>query len=117
MNAPPTFESFLLFDGEKKITIEKDTKVPNAAVFTCNKEDHTLGNMICSQLWKDPQVLFAGYKNPHPLEHKFVLRVQTTPEYSPQDALTNAITDLISEFSLLEERFKDAVRERQDGDI
>ena len=73
--------------------------------------------MICSQLWKDPQVLFAGYKNPHPLEHKFVLRVQTTPEYSPQDALTNAITDLISEFSLLEERFKDAVRERQDGDI
>ena len=73
--------------------------------------------MICSQLWKDPQVLFAAYKNPHPLEHKFVLRVQTTPEYSPQDALTNAITDLISEFSLLEERFKDAVRERQDGDI
>jgi len=31
-----------------RITIEKDTKVPNAAVFTCNKEDHTLGNMICS---------------------------------------------------------------------
>lgn len=117
MNAPPTFESFLLFDGEKKITIEKDTKVPNAAIFTVNKEDHTLGNMICSQLWKDPQVLFAGYKNPHPLEHKFVLRVQTTSDYLPQDALTNAITDLISEFSLLEERFKDAVRERQDGDI
>ena len=46
MNAPPTFESFLLFDGEKKITREQDTKVPNAAVFTINKEDHTLGNMI-----------------------------------------------------------------------
>ena len=27
MNAPPTFESFLLFDGEKKITREQDTKV------------------------------------------------------------------------------------------
>ena len=46
MNAPPTFESFLLYDGEKKITREQDTKVPNAAVFTINKEDHTLGNMI-----------------------------------------------------------------------
>ena len=46
MNAPPTFESFLLFEGEKKITREQDTKVPNAAVFTINKEDHTLGNMI-----------------------------------------------------------------------
>ena len=59
-----------------------------------------------SQLLKDPQVLFAGYKIPHPLESKFVLRVQTTPDYSPQEAFTNAITDLISEISLLEERFR-----------
>ena len=29
-----------------RITIQKDTKVPNAAIFTVNKEDHTLGNMI-----------------------------------------------------------------------
>jgi hypothetical protein len=58
------------------------------------------------QLMKDPQVLFAGYKIPHPLEHKFVLRIQTTPDYSPQEAITNAITDLISEVSLLEERFR-----------
>ncbi|XP_045171864.1 DNA-directed RNA polymerase II subunit RPB11-a-like [Mercenaria mercenaria] len=117
MNAPPTFESFLLFEGEKKIQIEKDTKVPNAAIFTINKEDHTLGNMICTQLRKDPQVLFTGYKNPHPLEHKVVLRIQTTADYSPQEALTNAITDLISEVSLMEERFREAVRERQEGDI
>ncbi|XP_046353778.1 DNA-directed RNA polymerase II subunit RPB11-a [Haliotis rubra] len=117
MNAPPTFESFLLFEGEKKIQIEKDTKVPNAALFTVNKEDHTLGNTITVQLLKDPQVLFAGYKVPHPLEHKFVVRIQTTPDYSPQEAFTNAITDLISEISLLEERFKESVKERQEGDI
>ena len=64
MNAPPTFESFLLFDGEKKITREQDTKVPNAAISTLNKDDHTLGNMIIHQLLKDPNVLFPGYKNP-----------------------------------------------------
>lgn len=46
MNAPPAFESFLLFEGEKKISITKDTKVPNACLFTLNKEDHTLGNII-----------------------------------------------------------------------
>lgn len=115
MNAPPAFESFLLFDGEKKIQITKDTKVPNAAHFTINKEDHTLGNLLRMQLLKDPKVLFAGYKIPHPLEHKFILRVQTTPDYSPQEAFTNAITDLISEISLLEERFKVAVREKQEG--
>lgn len=65
--------------------------------------------LCCSflrQLLKDPQVLFAGYKVPHPLEHKIIIRVQTTPDYSPQEAFTNAITDLISELSLLEERFR-----------
>jgi len=115
MNAPPTFESFLLFDGEKKISKEQDTKVPNASIFTINKEDHTLGNLIRHQLLKDPNVLFAGYKNPHPLEHKIIIRVQTTSDYTPTDALRNAITDLISELSLFEERFKDAIREKQEN--
>ena len=59
-----------------------------------------------SQLLKDPQVIFAGYKCPHPLEHKFVIRIQTTSDYTPQEALRNAITDLISEMSLLDERFR-----------
>lgn len=62
--------------------------------------------MLCRQLLRDPQVLFAGYKVPHPLEYRVVLRVQTVPEYSPQEAFRNAITDLTSEISLLEERFK-----------
>lgn len=115
MNAPPAFESFLLFEGEKKISITKDTKVPNACLFTLNKEDHTLGNIIRAQLLKDPQVLFAGYKVPHPLEHKIVIRVQTTPDYSPQEAFTNAITDLISELSLLEERFRVTIKDKQEG--
>lgn len=61
---------------------------------------------IFSQLLKDPDVLFAGYKVPHPLEHKFVLRIQTTSDYSPQKAFMSAITDLIAELSLFEERFK-----------
>ena len=115
MNAPPTFESLLLFDGEKKITKEQDTKVPNASIFTINKEDHTLGNMIRCQLLKDPNVIFAGYKNPHPLEHKVIIRVQTTSDYTPTEALRNAITDLIAEASLFEERFRDAVKEKQEN--
>lgn len=66
-----------------------------------------MGNLIRNQLLKDPNVIFAGYKVPHPLEHKFVLRVQTSSsDYTPQEALKNAITDLISEISLIEERFK-----------
>ena len=115
MNAPEPFQCFLLLDGEKKINIVKDTKVPNAAHFTVMKEDHTLGNLLRAQLLKDPNVIFAGYRIPHPLEHKFQLRVQTTPDYSPQEAFTKAITDLISEVSLIEERFKTALKEKKEG--
>lgn len=115
MNAPPTFETFLLHEGEKKIVKEIDSKVPNAAIFTVNKEDHTLGNMIRNQLLKDPHVLFAGYKNPHPLEHKFVIRVQTTADYTPHEALANAITDIMSELSLFEERFSSALKDKKEG--
>ncbi|TKR83265.1 hypothetical protein L596_016886 [Steinernema carpocapsae] len=112
-NAPNAFECFRLEEDEKKITFEKCTKVPNAVIFTINKEDHTLGNVLKHQLLKDPQVLFAGYRNPHPLDHKILLRVQTTPETTPFDVLNGAITDLFSELSLFEERFNEAVRDRR----
>ena len=36
----------LVFD---RVTMELDTKVPNAAMFTINKDDHTVGNMI--RMW------------------------------------------------------------------
>ncbi|OWA50788.1 putative DNA-directed RNA polymerase II subunit RPB11-a [Hypsibius exemplaris] len=111
MNAPPAFESHLLYPGEKKITMEKDTKVPNACIFTFNKEDHTLGNMIRAQLIKDPNVVFAGYKVPHPLENKFILRIQTTADYAPTEALNNAITDLLSELAFTEEQFREEFKD------
>lgn len=109
MNAPSAFDTFLLYDGESKVIMEKDTKVRNAALFHINKEDHTLGNMIRMQLLKDPKVLFAGYKVAHPLEHKFTIRIQTQADYTPIDALMTAIKDLEGEISLLNERFKDAM--------
>jgi DNA-directed RNA polymerase subunit L len=55
---------------------------------------------------KDPRVLFAGYRNPHPLVHKVLLRVQTDSSTTPAEALDSAITDSIAEMSLLEERFR-----------
>ena len=117
MNAPATFESFLLLEGEKKIIVEKDLKVSNAVVFTISKEDHTLANMLRAQLLKDPQVIFAGYKIPHPLEHKVVLRVQTiNSDYTPVQAMENAIKDLIFEMDMLEDRVKVAIANRQSAE-
>jgi DNA-directed RNA polymerase II subunit RPB11 len=71
---------------------------------------------------KDPHVLFAGYRMPHPLEHCVVLKVQTMKsgrtgehesgrtreiyESSPSKALRDTINERITELTLLRERFK-----------
>ena len=41
--------------------------IPSTSIFTFNKEDHTLANMLRSRLLQYPHVHFAGYKVPHPL--------------------------------------------------
>ena len=48
MNAPESYELFVLPEGQKKVTVEKDTKLPNASTFIIRLEDHTLGNLLCS---------------------------------------------------------------------
>ncbi|KAJ3333541.1 DNA-directed RNA polymerase II subunit RPB11-a [Blyttiomyces sp. JEL0837] len=84
----------------------KDSKIPNAATFTILKEDHTLGNILRMQLLKNPRVLFAGYKVPHPLEHSFVLKVQTTPDTNPMEVLQSEINNLINEVSTIKLKFE-----------
>ncbi|ORX51807.1 RBP11-like subunits of RNA polymerase [Piromyces finnis] len=106
MNAPDRFELFVLGEGEKKLTITPDTKLPNAATFTFQKEDHTIGNMLRIQLLKYKKVLFAGYKVPHPLEHCIILKVQTTADTTPEAMLMDAFQDLIDEFATLKKKFE-----------
>jgi DNA-directed RNA polymerase II subunit RPB11 len=36
--------------------------IPSSSIFTFNKEDHTLGNLLRSRLLQNPHVIFAGYK-------------------------------------------------------
>ncbi|XP_063900992.1 DNA-directed RNA polymerase II subunit RPB11-like [Zophobas morio] len=116
LNQPEPSESFLLGEGEKKITFEMDTKVLSAATFTIKKEDHTLGNLLREQLLKDDQVIFSGYKNPHPLQHEIILRVQTHhgESYSPVDALQNAINHLLVDIEILENQFQDEVDKKKE---
>ena len=40
---------------------------------------------------------------------------QTTSDYTPNDAFMNALTDLMSELSLFEERFKEQLKEKKEG--
>ncbi|KAL8997165.1 MAG: hypothetical protein Q9169_003492 [Polycauliona sp. 2 TL-2023] len=104
-NVPNRFETFLLGDGEKKVTEEPDTRVQSASVFTFNREDHTLGNMLRSRLLSSPHVFFSGYKVPHPLVSTFELRVQTDGSITPRQALLQACKDLVTDLGLLSREF------------
>lgn len=53
-----------------------------------------------------PQVLFAGYKVPHPLHPHFLLKIQTDGTITPQAVLEQACTKLIATLSSLEGKFK-----------
>ncbi|CEP22541.1 K03008 DNA-directed RNA polymerase II subunit J [Cyberlindnera jadinii] len=105
MNAPDRFELFILPDGVPKLKIDPDPKVPNAAIITFEKEDHTLGNLLRAQLIKDPRVVFAAYKVEHPLFARFIMRIQTEEGYSPKDALKNACNSLITQLSTIKNKF------------
>lgn len=79
--------------------------VPNAAMFTFNREDHTLGNLLRAKLVKSPHVLFAAYQVPHPLFAVFKLRVQTDGQVSPKESVVQACKDLVAELQTLDQEF------------
>ncbi|KAJ5902371.1 DNA-directed RNA polymerase II subunit RPB11a [Penicillium taxi] len=113
MNAPDRYEAILLGPGESKIEVEIDTRLPNTAIFTFNKEDHTLGNMLRGRLVRVPYILFAGYKVAHPLTPKFQLRIQTDGSITPRDALVACCHSLIKDLGILSRRFTKEVELRK----
>ncbi|KAG6762461.1 hypothetical protein POTOM_032961 [Populus tomentosa] len=106
MNAPDRYERFVVPEGTKKVSYERDTKIINAASFTVEREDHTIGNILRMQLHRDDNVLFAGYKLPHPLKYKIIVRIHTTSQSSPMQAYNQAINDLDKELDHLKNAFE-----------
>ena len=54
---------------------------------------------------RDPDVVFAGYKIPHPLEYVMLVSVQTTPNSNPIKAFHTALVSLQREFETLKRSF------------
>ncbi|KAL7067588.1 putative RNA polymerase II subunit RPB11 [Cryptosporidium serpentis] len=73
-------------------------------------EDHTLGNLLRTQLLRDPSVIFAAYKVPHPLEPMVQIRIQTRETTTPFVAMQNAIQMILAETQTVTNAFKDAMR-------
>lgn len=114
-NAPERHLKFVVPEGTAKVAYERDTKVSNAGTFTIQREDHTLGNVLRMQLHRDPAVLFAGYQIPHPLEHRLLVKVQTSDESSPGKAVDESLSDLQQEFQSLKKAFQDELAQHPDG--
>lgn len=69
-------------------------------------DSHTPFDASYSQLLAMPQILFAGYKVPHPLHPYFIIKIQTDGTITPQEILEQACTKLIGTMSSLETKFK-----------
>mmetsp|Transcript_9414 Transcript_9414/g.10893 ORF Transcript_9414/g.10893 Transcript_9414/m.10893 type:complete len:115 (-) Transcript_9414:705-1049(-) len=109
MNAPDRSERFVVPDGLKKVQYNKDTKVTNAGQFMIQREDHTLGNLVRCQVHKDPNVIFAGYRLPHPLEHRMEIKIQTNDKSTPLKTVDKALTDLHTELEAVSKAFQEAL--------
>ncbi|KAK4945318.1 DNA-directed RNA polymerase II core subunit [Elasticomyces elasticus] len=105
MNELDRTEAFILGEGEKKIEEKIDTRTPNTTIFTFNKEDHTLANLLRDKLLKNSHVTFAAYRIPHPLFAKFELRVQTDGEITPKEAVLASSKDIIQDLNALKTNF------------
>jgi len=100
----------------RRIAVWPDEKVPDAAIFKIWLEDHTLGNILRMELLRNENVLFAGYKVPHPLDHMIELRLQTLPKSSPQAALRIAVRNLRGETQSMLQQFDMGVAALRKGE-
>jgi len=116
MNQPDPHELFVLPDlpGITKVSYQADSKITNAGLFIIRKEDHTMGNLLKMQLLEDPDVIFAGYRVPHPLEHNANIRIQTNLNSNPIIAMKKAVGELRNEVQTLEEKFRDDIKRFKD---
>ena len=77
-NKPEPYESQILgsrYDSQYEYV--PFLNIDNAGTYIIRLHDHTLGNALRMQLLRDKDVLFSGYRIPHPLEPEMHLRIQT----------------------------------------
>ncbi|GHJ84431.1 hypothetical protein NliqN6_0833 [Naganishia liquefaciens] len=116
MNHPDRIAAWLVDteNGQEAMEVQDDTKLEGSIRVLLNAQDHTLGNMLRSQLLLDSNVLFAGYRIPHPLTNQVELRIQTDkamePYVSPRKALLNACIALMTQTRDLKASFIEQVR-------
>lgn len=107
-----TPDSLVDMPGDVKIEEHASSTMANASLFKMNKEDHTIANLLRMKLHESAFVQIAGYRVPHPTQHRVELRVQTssdgsnTPVPTPKAALHTAIDVCLADLQTLEEQLR-----------
>ena len=73
----------------------------NEYKFVFANSTHTIGNILQKELLRDPNVTFAGYSCPHPLETKMIVSLITSGK-NPREVMTNTFNNLIAKLDSLE---------------
>eukprot|EP00762_Andalucia_godoyi_P005284 ANDGO_06752.mRNA.1 DNA-directed RNA polymerases I and III subunit RPAC2 len=104
-----------------EIMVTQDAKVEfvpgseeTCATLSIRNEDHTMGNAIRYILMKNPDVEFAGYAIPHPLEAKLHLRVQTY-DVPVKTAVQDGLSSLMEISKHIQSAFEDAIEKFEDS--
>jgi DNA-directed RNA polymerase II subunit RPB11 len=101
-------ESLVDMKGDVKIVEHQSNKNPNTSLFVLEKEDHTVANLLRNKLHDNSLVKQAGYRVPHPTQHRVEMRIQTASDGSgkevptPQQALLGALNDCMGDLKRLE---------------
>ena len=79
--------------------IEKISQTESKFIF--HNSTFTIGNLLQSELLRDPNVTYAGYSCPHPLETKMIVTVITSGK-NPREVITNTFNNLIGKLDELD---------------
>ncbi|RLE88873.1 MAG: DNA-directed RNA polymerase subunit L [Thermoprotei archaeon] len=74
----------------ESLEVEVERLEPTRLTIRVRGEDHTIFNVLVEELNRDEHVVFAAYKQLHPLTGEYTLTVVTDGEEEPLAALRSA---------------------------
>jgi len=102
-------DSQQVYKLENDFGIEEETKANNYSQFKLMKEDHTMGNSIQTELLENKNVIFSGYRIPHPLKKELYIKIKTKSTTKPKKELIKGIKSLQSKIKKIKIEFKSSI--------
>ena len=102
MNDIASINNYKLNEEDHIITINENKL--GYTIYRIPKEDHTLGNLIKEELLDHDEVIYAGYKMTHPLEHTLLLKVKTNDSTTPKKEIIRSINKIETDIDIIRKK-------------